>query len=81
MINPIFAKVTVLHKNGFRTDYTHVTEFKVYNPLPRIHPEYEPYILIKGESLDSFDMPQSILDKLPVKDLQMTIIDWHIPLE
>jgi len=32
-MNQIFArKVTVLHKNGYRTDYTHVTEFRAYIP-------------------------------------------------
>lgn len=82
-MNGIFArKVTVLHKNGFRTDYTHVTELKVYNPLPRVeNRDIEPSLLIKGETDDTFGMRHNVIDRLPIKDLQMTIIDWYIPPE
>lgn len=79
MTNPIFAKVTIIHKNGLRTDYKCVTGFEVWNPMPRMHPEYEPSLLIKGESVDTFGMPRINIDKLPIKDLEITIIDWYIP--
>lgn len=80
--NEIFArKITVLHKNGFRTDYTHVTEFKIHNPIPRMNSDIEPSLLIKGETDDVAGDRCNVVDKLPIKDLQMTIIDWYIPPE
>lgn len=80
-MNPIFArKVTVLHKNGFRTDYTHVTEFRIHNPLPRME-DHEPNLVIKGEVDDVTGGRCNTVDRLPIKDLHMTIIDWYIPAE
>ena len=79
MKSSIFARhVTVLHRNGYRTDYTHVTELKVHNPLPRKGRD-EPMLLIKGEIDDVAGGRCNTVDKLPIKDLHMTIIDWHIP--
>lgn len=80
-MNSIFARhVTVLHKNGFRTDYTHVIELRVHNPTPR-NSEIEPLLLIKGEMDDIAGGRCNVIDKLPIKDLAMTIIDWYIPPE
>lgn len=75
----IFArKLTIIQKNGLRFDYTHVTELKVYNPLPRMS-ETEPHLYITGETDDVAGGRCITIDKYPIKDLQMTIIDWYIP--
>lgn len=77
----IFArKLTIIQKNGLRFDYTHVTELRVYNPTPR-RSETEPYLLIKGETDDVANGRCIAVDKYPIKDLQMTIVDWYIPIE
>ena len=68
-------------KNGFRADYTHVVEFKVMNPMPRMNKEREPYFVIKGELIDVADGPVNVSDRILVKDVSMTIIDWYIPPE
>lgn len=83
MVNSIFAKrVTVLHKNGYRQEYTHVVEFKVGNPIPKMHEEIEPYLMISGEIEDPIgQMRCNTVDKIPIKDLHTTIIDWYIPKE
>jgi hypothetical protein len=74
-VNPIFArKVIMVHKNGHRDDYTHVTEFKVYKDAKLGHT-----INIKGEIDDVDGTRINTVDKFPVKDVSVTIIDWYIP--
>lgn len=80
-MNSTFArKVTVLHKSGYRQDYTHVVKFDVVNPLPRRN-EYEPVLIIQGEIGDVDQTRCNVTDKLPVRNLHMTIIDWYVPEE
>lgn len=75
-MNPIFSrKIIIVHKNGYRTDYTHVTEFNVVFDLTL----QMTVLHIRGETLDSFDMCENVVDRLPIKDIHLTMIDWYIP--
>lgn len=78
-MNSIFARlVTVLHKNGLKTEYTHVTKMQV---IPNDTQLGHTVLYIKGET-DDVDGSRCItIDKLPIKDLHLTIIDWYIPVE
>ena len=71
-MKPIFAKkIILIQKNGYRIDYTHVTRFEVVDKI----------LYITGEGLDLFKMPENIYDKIPTKDIQIVIIDFHEPKE
>jgi len=75
-MNQIFArKVTIVQKRGtLRLDYTHVTEFNVY-----IDSKLGPTLNIRGETDDGFYGRYIAIDKYPIKDIELTIIEWYIP--
>lgn len=75
----IFAKkVIIICKNGYRKDYTHVTEFAVHtHEINKIPVEV---LLISGET-DVANGRIIAHEKYPIKELHITIIDWYIPPE
>jgi hypothetical protein len=74
-MNQIIAKKLVLiQKNpGIRTDYTHILDIGFFRE------KGQEYMVVRGESLDSFDMPRPVYDKYKIDDLELMLVEFYIP--
>ena len=69
-MNEIIAKkLIVLHKNGHKDEYTHVTKIETTHKK----------LFIEGETDDSFKMRHNVMDINKIDDLHIMIVEFYIP--
>lgn len=72
----IAKKLTLIQKNpGVRIDYTHVQQ--INNAfLSELSKEV---LIIEGETEDSFGLRKYSYDKIPIENLELMIVEFHVP--
>lgn len=69
----IARRVSIVQKNGFRCNYSHVTSLK------NVQVDDKQFFYIIGEKDDPSGCRMNSYDKYEVKDLELMQVDFYVP--